>query len=896
MAKDEKKLQSFNSFNAGEYSPELAGRVDLESFGSSTRYMSNMLSQVSGGVKKFYGTKHIAEILPDEGRSNVKLVPFINRFEPMSFVFWGVDDYAEDEGGSIKIGLLYGNQYKDLDLQFPSSVNVQEMRWKQINDVIIFVHESVQPMAIKFYGKDEYGQYVFFSEVISFKEIPYFPVGTTEDYIGTLEADGISGEVTLSVPSDTALIKAYIPEPMNLQSSYTRVKYFGTSMGGYLAANSTRVDDAIINLIRTREQNDTILCSGVCNARVHVDGSVKDIITTEKILQVIKTQYPESYIVNDFIVLRGVDDHENGDSYYMSLSIGRMYDYNPNTEEAEEIYYPSELHVSPAFVPDVITTESLDPQDWLGRKIKFYISPTTVVSPWWQGKDVSAGDYSFSNGHWYKAENSGKCGNIQPSHTSGIRSDGAVSWIYVHSGSTSATIIDVRPPTSIVVLVDGTELPANKYGEKYVFENYSWSIWGYKSVHPSEVYMVGNRLGFVCNTNGYGAWNSLSVVDDYFNFSTEEFGAQLDTSAIVHLIPNNESGMIGWVLSRNSVYMGSYSGEFHIVAPNGVLTPVATRTDNISNIGGKSVMPLKYKELNLFVGSSGKELYSIGYDYTIDDYVPQSLGFTTEHIMDKGIRRMEALNNKDRNVYLLHDSKEMSLFHYVKEQKVLGFSQLTFGSPVVDFVTTYSKEENAAYVAIERNEGKITFERFLTEDPSYMWDCVDFESADEIFVPVMHHANKEVWVKFGEDLSQFKKVTLDAEGNTTEIPDSPRYQVGLPMVCELHTQPAFGNKVEGMQQQSIAVYLRLNKSGAFYYGSSVDFDRYFECSDWPDRQEFGEGRALYTGDCALNIPLGYAEAANQGDARYPNSSAVGINIKCDTPEPFNLLSIQEIYK
>lgn len=895
MAKDEKKLQSFNSFNAGEYSPELAGRVDLESFGSSTRYMSNMLSQVSGGVKKFYGTKHIAEVLPDKGRSNVKLVPFINRFEPMSFVFWGVENSIEDEGGSIKIGLLYGNKYKDLDLRFPSSVNVQEMRWKQINDVIIFVHETVQPMAIKFYGKDVDGQYVFFSEAVSFKEIPYFPTGTTEDYIGTLESDGISGMVTLNIPSNTSLIKAYIPEPMNLQSSYTRVKKFGDGLGGFLSAQTMRVDDAIVNLIRTREQNDTILCSGVCNATTRTNYTVTDVITTEKIFQIIKTKYPESYIENDFIVLRGVDDHKSGDSYYMSLSIGKMYSIS-DTGEEDKRYYPSELHISPAFVPDAITTESLIAQDWVGRKIKFYISSTNVVSPWWQGKEVAEGDYTFSNGHWYKAENPGKCGNIQPSHTSGIRSDGGISWIYVHSGSTSATVIDVQPPSSIVVLVDGTELPANKYGEKYVFENYAWSIWGYKNIHPSEVYMVGNRLGFVCNTDGYGAWNSLSVVDDYFNFSTEEFGAQLDTSAIVHLIPNNESGVIGWVLSRNSVYMGSYSGEFHIAAPNSVLTPVATRTDNISNIGGKSVMPLKYKELNLFVGSSGKELYSIGYDYTIDDYVPQSLGFTTEHIMDKGIRRMEALNNKDRNVYLLHDSKEMSLFHYVKEQKVLGFSQLTFGAPAIDFVTTYSKEENAAYVAIERNEGKITFERFLTEAPSYMWDCVDFESTDEKFVPVMHHANKEVWVKFGEDLSQFKKVILDAKGNATEIPDSPRYQVGLPMVCELHTQPAFGNKVEGMQQQSIAVYLRLNKSGAFYYGSSVDFDKYFEYSGWPNRQEFDTGRVLYTGDCALNIPLGYAEAANQGDAKYPNSSAVGINIKCDTPEPFNLLSIQEIYK
>ena len=67
MADSNKKVQPYTSFNAGEYSPELAGRVDLESFGSSSRFMSNMMSQVSGGVKKFYGTTHVAEVTPKDG-------------------------------------------------------------------------------------------------------------------------------------------------------------------------------------------------------------------------------------------------------------------------------------------------------------------------------------------------------------------------------------------------------------------------------------------------------------------------------------------------------------------------------------------------------------------------------------------------------------------------------------------------------------------------------------------------------------------------------------------------------------------------------------------------------------------------------------------------------------
>lgn len=888
MAKEEKKLHSFNSFNAGEYSPDLAGRVDIESFGSSARCLLNMLSLVSGGVKKFYGTTHVTEVVPEWNRAKIKFVPFINQYEPMAFVFWGIEDEMVDGGSSISIGLVCGNSYKPLDIKFPSSVNVNEMRWKQINDVILFAHKSIQPTAIKFYGKNELGEYVFVSENISFKDVPYFPVGTTDDFAGTLIADGLSGRVNLTISDSVPEVRAYLPSPMDKQSTYTRHRRF--EMG--LAALASRANSSSVSLLRVRGGTETVLCSGVCNVTNKSDHTITDTITREKILQVVKSVYSDSKIVDDYIKIDGVDDHQNGDSYYMTLSIGSMYMLG-----GEELF-PAKFSTSKSHTPSTTSLDALNAKDWVGRKIKFYIDSKTVVQPWWQGKKVDRGDYVFSNGHWYKADNSGDCGNVQPSHTSGIMSDGNVSWIYVHSGSNTATVVDISEKTetktiTITVLVTGGELPANKFNDEYIFENYAWSIWGRDGVHPSDIYMVGNRLGFVCNTRGYGAWNSLSVVDDYFDFSTEEYGQQLDTSAIVHLIPNNESGVICWVLSRKNVYMGSYSGEFNIKSPNDVLTPLATQTDNISNTGGKAVVPLKYKELNLFVGSTGKELYTIGYDYTIDDYTPQSLGYMTDHIMDKGITRLEALNNKDRNIYLLHNTKQLSLLHYVKEQKILGFSELNLGCDVLDFVTTYAQDEVAGYVATKRNDGKVTIERLATAEPTYMWDAINIEGE---FTGVAHHANKEVWVKYGDGLSQFVRVTLDDKGVSNKIPKSNKYQVGLPMMCEIHTQPAFGDKVEGHQQQSLYIYARLNKSGSFDYGSSVDFSKYVHYDAWKDSQDWDGEKRLYTGDIMLNIPLGYAEAANVGDGPYPNTTGVGVNFRSDTPEPFNLLSIQEIYK
>lgn len=905
MADSNKRVQPYTSFNAGEYSPELAGRVDLESFGSSSRFMSNMMSQVSGGIKKFYGTTHIAEKQLTEGVAGVKMIPFINKHEPMVLVFWGIDRGSANPAEQISVGLIYGDEYEDLNITLPSSININELRWKQINDVIIFAHESVQPLGIKFYGLAPEGsqnKYLFTAESIVFDEVPYFPIGSKSDYNGELEASGISGQITISIPEGEKAVRSTWPAPLVNTSTYTR--YWSSDRTSHWLGSGFTVTPSTVSLYRTREGVDTLLCTGVCDQsnmwhdKGHSGGhtwytyTINNIITRERILQVIRSVYPESYLYGDEIILRGVDDNVAGDEYYLHLNVGQIV-----YTRYGGVIFPSAQYDSVPYVTHPVSFDEFNAEDYIGRKIKFFFNDDTVVSPWWQGKTVAIGNYAYSNGHWYKAQTAGTCGNIQPSHTFGMRSDGGVTWLYVHSGSGTGTVIASPSEYTFTVLISQGEIPANWNGTTYTFKNYAWSIWGKDGIHPSEVYMAGNRLGFVCNTNGYGAWNSLSVTDDYYNFSTEEYGEQLDTSAIVHLIGNNEAGAINWVLSRKNVYMGSYSGEFNVQGGDkGIFTPTGTVVENISNMGGKAVVPLKYKELNMFVGITGKELYTIGYDYTIDDYTPHSLGYMTEHLMERGVCRIEALNNLDRNIYLLHDTNQLSLFNYAREQKIMGFSELDFDAPVIDYVTTSANDVVAGYVATVRNDGKITLERLAITKPTYMWDVIEVGDG-EMAVPitgVTHFAGKEVWVKYGD--GQFMRTTLDENGDAHGVPMMNKYEIGLPMVAELHTQPAFGMKVEGHQQQSLYACLRLNETGSFEYGASVDFKQYFPYKYWNNEQEWDAAHRLYTGDAIVNIPLGYAENANQGEGPYPNTTGVGINLRSDTPEPFNLLSIQEIYK
>lgn len=262
MADSNKKVQPYTSFNAGEYSPELAGRVDLESFGSSSRFMSNMMSQISGGIKKFYGTTHVAEVTPEEGRGKVRFVPFINKYEPMVLVFWGLDDREHDVGGSIKVGLIYGDKYAPLNIEVPSLIDVNDMRWKQVNDTIVFVHKRVQPFAIRFYGVDDDNEYVFVAENIAFSEIPYFPIDTTDGYRGRIVASAVTGTIELTFPGNEESTVSLFPVPLDSQATYTR----SYSTSGRDTTTTFTADPSTISLIRVRNGVETTLVSGVCNA------------------------------------------------------------------------------------------------------------------------------------------------------------------------------------------------------------------------------------------------------------------------------------------------------------------------------------------------------------------------------------------------------------------------------------------------------------------------------------------------------------------------------------------------------------------------------------------------------------------------------------------------------
>lgn len=978
------------AFNAGELTPALAGRVDFEDYKYGARLIENFIPEIQGGLKKFYGTRHIATI---NKPNNFIMVPFDGADDPLVLIF---------HDGTV--GCVYADTYYETGINV-SLPDYTRLRWTQMNDIMFFAHPASAPFQIELLGVDrKTKQYVFNYAPTLFNDVPYFPVGWRGNYAGKVETNGAGKggdyvtEVTVTAPTKDAQLVLSLPQTMigmsgarNIMTQdglVTNVLSAGTSAehNGAYTVGDTRIELWESNLDGSgahvfTHSGTTYSVSTGTNVEPLLLGDYNEIVvpgparmaslsassgggtsttsiikpgasvrpgtgvgggtsvsttpaettyaralyktlSQEQVLNTIKGwfgqgRYSGSAIVIDDVdisifsknkkyalkLVQGASTSTDSKPYYTSNKGDVTYTVQTSYPAYESIGQYNQIAT---LQDEFLTTEII------GREVKFLIEDTNAgVMAWAENVSVSHNTIVFSDNSYYLAVGgdievitngevtgykSANTGNVQPTHKSGKRSDGKVVWEYMHSGTATGTVVSVDSTKQMRVNVNGYLPVVSGVGkERYIFKAIQWGIFGYRDVYPSQVFFFKGRLGYFTATKGFGCWLSLSKSDDFFDFGTETFGANLDTDAIVSVMTGHADNNINWVLPGERLYCGSYSGEYNVAGQkDGPITPTNMHIVAISNLGGANVMAIKFRELNLFVGLLNNEIYSISYDYTQDDYVPTNIGFMSSHLLDERVRRWAALNNSDRNIYFLTDTKQLRVLNYVKELKRLGYYRVNLGGEILDFATSTSGAVSAGYVIVYRN-GVCTIERMDSDSLGYMLDRREFSQEEPEDITIEDFAKQEVYL-LDLDTYEFYLATADESGYIKNN-RFKKFWVGLPMVCTLHGQPMAGEKLEGLQQKSIAFNIRLNQSGRFEYGTSHDFTKYTQYNGWNTQggQEYGDGPNYMTGDIHLPTPSGYMQQANKAVGPYPNDTSVALNLRCHTPEPFNILMISNVY-
>lgn len=603
-------------------------------------------------------------------------------------------------------------------------------------------------------------------------------------------------------------------------------------------------------------------------------------------------------------------NHQTGDKYYIKLEQASSSTSDSQATVGDVVQgYTRRLSASAYSQSGEVsalneTSYTFDSTSVVGRKIKFHVRTDTAVRSWAEGITIINDGVYYSDGNYYIARAGGTAGSKQPVHTQGIISDGSIDFEYFHSGYGIATIISVPDSTHLTAVVEGNLPVLNTSAAYYNFNVYQWSMWGYHNRYPGKVFTFAGRLGYTLDTDGYGSWLQMSKTDAYDDFGTEDFGKQLDTSGINIVISGHPDNRINWVLSGYRLYMGSASGEYNVLGDKatGAISPTSVAILPVSNVGSANVDAIKYQDMNLFVGASTQELYRLKYDYSTDDYVPDDLTTVSEELFSEGITRMQVLRNKERNMYFLTESKRLRFCAVQEEIKTVGAFRVDVDGDVLDFAVSNAGPYSVEYLLVKRGD-VATMEVVDSLSPSYMLSRRKIvHSNAEGTVPTtitdLELAGKTIFVQDMET-TRFYHVTVGLDGTFENRFTTYGLAYGLPMMSEIHTLPPYNqnNKMEGLQQKSIRFNIRINESGGFSYGSSNDFDKWYEYHNWNTQsgQEWNEEHKLMSGDLQLPAPFGYMQTNNKADGRYPNTTGVALNLRSYSPEPFNLLMVSNLY-
>lgn len=176
------------SFNAGELSPQLKGRVDLDKYRSGCDIMLNFIPQIHGPARKRPGTRFIREV--KNSAKKTRLIPF--QFNVLqSYILEFGESYIRfhrDGGTVLDGGVPYEIATTYTESQLPA------IHFTQSADVMYLVHQNHPPRKLSRFADDDWT-----IEDVVFKQPPFNDENTTDNLI---TSTGVTGNVTLTSVED----------------------------------------------------------------------------------------------------------------------------------------------------------------------------------------------------------------------------------------------------------------------------------------------------------------------------------------------------------------------------------------------------------------------------------------------------------------------------------------------------------------------------------------------------------------------------------------------------------------------------------------------------------------------------------------------------------------------
>ena len=660
-----------NNFTAGKISKLLSRRSDFAKFKNGLSVLTNFFSMIQGGITSRTGSVFVAGT--KTGSSKVRLRPF---------------KYNTDQAYTLEFGNEYIRFYKDSGLILNAAQSITAI-------------SKANPAVVTYSGADNFtaGDHVYITGVVGMTEINddklFYTVGTVDTATNTFTIKDRDGVNVNSSSFTTYTSGGSIYKVYEISSPYQEadLRYLDYSQSGdqlfithksYDPKTLSRINDlswtlantSVLGVDFTNDTHDFFLevtrSDGVANI-LYLSGYYKDYTLGTG------GYYKDAGLFLSSDVGQEVTVKYSTAALQFTFGTETVTLANPGvfTKTAHGLVTGDEVFVNAVEGSSPIQLHRIE-----GRPYTVVKLGANTFSLKLDGVDVDTSAYTAFTANrfyiWKKSALSTITGTVSTVYTA------------AESGYRDAQI----------TLTLGAVTPAQRIGTTiFTTPNYAP---GY--LFPDKNTFFQQRWIFTRGEKIYG-----SEVDNYNNFAA----GTNDADPLQYTIATGEVNNIKWISGASKqLRIGTENGILTLAGggSNNALTPTAAIANTENNIRCKELKPIDLGNTNIAVQRSGKTIREVYYDFNSDTVIAPDLSVLSEDILgdkgdryDEGVIELAYQQEPYPILYALKADGTIAACVYDKEQNVVAWSDLEFGSGVVESICVVPTEgQDRVWLAIKR--------------------------------------------------------------------------------------------------------------------------------------------------------------------------------------------------
>ncbi len=751
-------------FTAGELSPWLSTRFDLQAYRRGAQRLENFLVQPYGGIKRRRGTEYVADAAVQSGDA-VRLIPFTYSESDalMLELYPGGMRVYRNGAPVIKDGAVY-----ELSTPWNTAEMILELRAVQVNDIVYITCPLYAPTKLMRYADDNWQ-----CEQLDLAPYPR-ETYATQDY--GMQVLMETGGRFARLKTDT-YAQPFAPEMV--LNEYVVAEAELPSRTLFMNEKMTIKAGELPDLSKTDIPYNTVYY--IKNA----DTGLYDYFTCIR-----------SYASSAYNGSKSPLDYPN----YFIAGVLRT----DENDQPYEVCGDWELRTN---------------GEWNGLWELWRSYDDTATEPdfnrwhWTRIKTFGQTAYAERQNWALSGTEDTPCRMVLVCKSAITAEIGAYLYFRILGGTREYKLRITRYDSehSVRARVLSSHMPPYK---SFYTRRWSFGAFGWRNGYPRFAAFYQGRL-WLGGTRGLPTTLFASSTNDYQHFGL----SSADDAALQFTLASADQSRICWLCPARTLLVGSAEGEWTLAAPDGgAITANNAAFVRQSAVGSENAPACSMENTVFFVQRGGKRLREISYKLEADGYTSTDVSLLAEHLFAPGVKEWVVQRGTGAQLWVLMQDGSTAVLTTNVEQQVTAWQRVSFAGRRVLHIAALlhpgSHEDEVWFVLQNEANGHISIER-IPATPLYADGCVLRNIGRGGTVSAGAHLANQPGLAYPLGQPHLAmQIEFDSGGSCT-IPtatEGDTYILGAAYTSELHTQPLESELSFNAVRQFARVKLRLLQS------------------------------------------------------------------------------------